>query len=52
MDIDIKILKLVYKQICASLFQELCPGYSDQPQAALNHINQSYVGPDGQLVIT
>ncbi len=33
-----------------SIFQQLCPGYSDQPHAALEHIRQSAPGPDGQMV--
>jgi len=48
--IQAKILKLGFKQICSSIFQQLCPGYSDQPHAALEHIRQSAPGPDGQLV--
>ena len=38
-DIDGKILKLAWHQLsCASIFTEICPGYSNQPQAALKHI--------------
>ena len=48
--IQAKILKLGFKQICSSIFQQLCPGYSDQPHAALEHIRQSAPGPDGQMV--
>ncbi len=48
--IQAKILKLGFKQICSSIFQQLCPGYSDQPHAALEHIRQSTPGPDGQIV--
>jgi hypothetical protein len=48
--IQAKILKLGFKQICASIFQQLCPGYSNQPHAALEHIRQSAPGPDGQMV--
>jgi hypothetical protein len=48
--IQAKILKLGFKQICTSIFQQLCPGYSDQPHAALEHIRQSAPGPDGQMV--
>jgi hypothetical protein len=46
-----KILKLGFKQICATIFQRLCPGYSNQPHVALEHIHQSAPGPDGQMVI-
>ena len=45
-----KVLKLGFKQICKSIFQQLCPGYSDQPHAALEHIRMTSVGPDGQMV--
>ncbi len=48
--IHAKILQLGFKQICSSIFQQLCPGYSDQLHAALKHIRQSAPGPDGQLV--
>jgi hypothetical protein len=48
--IQAKILKLGFKQICSSIFQQLCPGYSDQPHAALENIRQSAPGPDGQMV--
>ncbi len=48
--IQAKILKLGFKRICSSIFQQLCPWYSDQPHAALEHIRQSAPGPDGQMV--
>ncbi len=36
--VHVKIFMLVFKQICASIFAQLCPNYSDQPHAALEHI--------------
>jgi hypothetical protein len=48
--IQAKILKLGFRHICASVFQQMCPGYSDQPHAAIKHIRQLVPGPDGQLV--
>jgi hypothetical protein len=48
--IQAKILKLCFKQICTYVFNQLCPGYSDQPHAAIEHIHQSAPGPDGQLI--
>ena len=48
--IHAKILKLGFNHITHSIFAQLCPNYSDQPHAALDHIQQSGVGPDGQLV--
>jgi hypothetical protein len=52
MEVDAKILKLAWHQLCASIFNELCPGYSNQPQAALEHIKQSYLDAEGNLVCT
>ena len=51
-EIDSKILKMAWHQLCASIFTELCPGYSNQPQAALEHIKQSYIDSEGNLVCT
>jgi len=48
--IHAKILKLGYNHIAHSIFAQLCPNYSDQPHAALDHIQQTCIGPDGQLV--
>ncbi len=31
---------LAWHQICASVFAEICTSYTNQPQAALNHIKQ------------
>ena len=54
LDIEQKILKLAWHQICTSVFAEICPGYSSQPHAhaALDHIKQSYVDGDGNMVST
>ena len=38
MAINGKILKLAWHQLCAAIFNTLCPGYSYQPQAVLEHI--------------
>jgi hypothetical protein len=45
-----KILSLGFRQICSSIFMQLCPGYSDQPHAVLEHIRQTTMGSDGQPV--
>jgi hypothetical protein len=50
LEIDWKILKLAWHQICASVFAEICTGYTNQPQAVLDHIKQSYVNRDGNHV--
>ncbi len=47
-----KILKIAWHQICTSIFNEICPEYSNQPQAALEHIKQSYQDGDGNVVCT
>ncbi len=45
-----KILKIAWHQLCTSIFNEICPEYSNQPQAALEHIKQSYQDGDGNMV--
>ena len=45
--IDGKILKLAWHQVSASVFNELSPGYSNQPQAAVEHIRQCYQDSKG-----
>jgi hypothetical protein len=47
-----KILKIAWHQICTSIFNVICPEYSNQPQAALEHIKQSYQDGDGNIVCT
>ena len=51
-DIDQKILKLACPTICATLFTELCPGYSSQPHAALEHIRQVHIDSSGNQVVS
>ena len=51
-EIDGKIIKLAWHQVCASIFDELCPNYSNQPHAAIKHIRQSYVDFDGNIMCT
>ena len=48
--VDNKILKLAWAQVCRHCFDELCPGYSNQPHAAIEHIRQNYVDSAGQSV--
>jgi hypothetical protein len=47
-----KILMLAWHHLCTSVFAKICPGYSSQPHAALDHIKQSYVGSEGNMVST
>jgi hypothetical protein len=46
-----KILVLGYASICTSVFAILCPGYSNQPHAILDHIRQASPRPDGQIIV-
>jgi hypothetical protein len=46
-----KILQLGFKQICAAMFKQLCPSYSNKPHAVIEHICQSAPGPNGQLIV-
>jgi hypothetical protein len=48
--INWRILKLARHQICSSVFVEICTGYSNQPQAALDHIKHYYTNGDGNQV--
>ncbi len=52
LNIKQKILKLAWHQLCASVFAKICPGYSSQPHAALDHFKQSYVNSEGNMVST
>jgi hypothetical protein len=47
-----KILRLAYATICNTLFLELCPGYSNQPHAALDHIRQVHYDRNGNHVVS
>jgi hypothetical protein len=48
--IERKIRQLAWPEICASAFHKVCPGYSDKPHAALEHIRQTYKDSNGTLV--
>jgi hypothetical protein len=52
MEIDQKILHLALPTICNTLFTELCPGYSSQPHAALEHIRQVHTDAAGNQVVS
>jgi len=52
MEIDQKILRLATPTICTTLFTELCPGYSSQPHAALEHIRQIHTDAAGNQVVS
>jgi hypothetical protein len=48
-EIQGKILRLAYQSICQTLFLKLCPGYSNQPHAVLDHIHQEHTDRDGNV---
>jgi hypothetical protein len=50
--IKTKILKLVWPQICSSVLGEICPRYSDQPQAVLEHIRLTFTIMEGNVIMT
>ncbi len=52
MEINQKILRLALPTICNTLFMELCPGYSSQPHAALEHICQVHTDAAGNQVVS
>ena len=51
-EIDGKIVKLAWHRVCASIFNELCHNYSNQPQASIKHTKQLYVNGDNNIVCT
>ncbi len=51
-EIDQKILRLAFCTVCHTLFLELCPGYSTQPHAALDHIHQVHMDREGNQVVS
>ncbi len=52
MEINQKILCLALPTICNTLFMELCPEYSSQPHAALEHICQVHTDAAGNQVVS
>jgi hypothetical protein len=52
MKINQKILRLASPMICNTLFTELCPGYSSQLHAALEHIPQVHTDAAGNQVVS
>ncbi len=51
-DIKSRILRLTFATVCNTLFPELCPGYSNQPHATIEHIPQVYTNRDGNHVVS
>jgi hypothetical protein len=50
--IDQKFLRLAFCTVCHTLFLKLCPGYSTQPHAALDHICQVHMDREGNQVVS
>ncbi len=50
-EIKSKILRLAFSTVCHALFLELCPGYSNQPHAALDHIHQVHINRKGNQAV-
>ncbi len=51
-EINSKILQLAFATVCNTLFLELCPGYSNQPHAALDYICQIHINRVGNQDIS
>ncbi len=49
-EIRSKILMLATLSILGCLFNQLCPGYSKEPHAALDHIKQTYEDAEGNII--
>jgi hypothetical protein len=49
-EIESKTLRLAYQSICHTLLLKLCPGYSNQPHMALDHIRQVHTDHNGNAV--
>ncbi len=51
-EISSKIIKLATPSILDHLFNQLCPGHSKEPHAALNHIRQTYKDTSGNSIFS
>ncbi len=51
-EISSKIVCLATPLVLNSLFNQLCPGYSKKPHAALDHIRQTYGNANGNTVFS
>ncbi len=50
--ISSKIIRLATPSVFDTLFNQLCPGYSKEPHAALNHVRQTYDDSNGNKVFS
>ncbi len=51
-EISSKIICLATPLVLDSLFNQLCPGYSKEPHAALDHVRQTYNAANGNKVFS
>ena len=51
-EINSKIIRLATPSILDHLFNQLCPGYSKEPHAALDHIKQTYDDATGNTIFS
>ncbi len=51
-EISSKIIRLATPSVLESLFNQLCPGYSKEPHAALDHVRQTYNDANGSKVFS
>ena len=51
-EISSKIIHLASCSVLDTLFNQLCPGYSKEPHAALNHVWQTYNNQNGNTVFS
>ena len=51
-EISSKIIRLATPSILDHLFNQLCPGYSKEPNAALDHIRQTYYDATGNTIFS
>ncbi len=50
--INMKVIRLATPSVIDHLFNQLCSGYSKEPHAALNHIQQTYNDSNGNTVFS
>ena len=50
-DINRNILKLAIKTVETSIFEQLCPNYTNKPHAAVENIKQTYTDSEGNVLV-
>ena len=49
-DLETKILRVVLPAVCQDVFQGIAPNYTEQPEAALEHVKQIIVDASGEKI--